>query len=114
MNKTIGIDFKSVVSKQLRTKNMYGDNNEIPRKGIQEFLQKLKDAGDKIIIYSSEHARYARARREWLKLYKIPYDYLECDIMEFDVYIGNEAITFNGDWKETLNELKENDRYINK
>jgi len=113
-DKIIGIDFETVVSRNYRTITQHGNNTEIPRKGIQDFLQELKSAGNKIVIYSSEHSRYAKARKEWLNFYKIPYDELVCGVEKFDVYVGNEAVSFNGDWKETLNELIKNDRYTNK
>jgi len=114
MNKTIGIDFESVVSINWRTKSMYGDNSEIPREGAKEFLWELKNNGNKVVIYSTEPNWCRIAREQWLEFYEIPYDEVKCGIKKFDIYIGNEAISFNGDWQEIKNELQKNDRYTNK
>ena len=113
-DKIIGIDFESVVSKKWRTRSMYGDNSEIPRKGIKEFLQALKDEGNTIVIHSSEFTQYVKSRKQWLDFHEIPYDELICGRLKFDIYVGNEAVSFDGDWKETLNELIKNDCYTNK
>lgn len=79
-----------------------------PLPGSIKYLQKLKDRGHYIIIYTARHmgschnnvgqvmARQGKVIIDWLDKYKIPYDEIVIGKPLADVYIDDKAIKFEG------------------
>jgi len=83
-----------------------------PLKGAKEALQKLKEMGFVIIIWTTRKNREDIAK--YLTEHDIPFDYInenplqppDCDIKIYaDYYVDDRAIEFRGDWKEVLRKI---------
>ena len=100
--KTVCLDFDGVFNDYSGWKGK--DNLGEPKEGIKEFLAELNRKFDKIII---ETTRERLEVAVWLKRHELG-SYI---INIYDkkpiatVYIDDRAIKFNGNFKETLNEL---------
>ncbi len=87
-----------------------------PKPGAKEVLQRLKDEGYTIVIYTSK-AGYTRISNH-LKAYGIPFDHININPDEpyivgsnlgkpsAEAYIDNRALEFKGDWEVVYQELK--------
>lgn len=106
--KTVCLDFDGVLNNYngWRGKDHLGE----PREGIKDFFEELSKRFDKIII---ETTRDRLAVAVWLKKHGLG-KYI---INIYDkkpiatVYIDDRAIRFNGDFKETLDELENINTY---
>lgn len=63
-----------------------------------ESLQRLKDAGIRIIIWTARSRRLESVTREWLDRNKIPYDELWMDKPPFLFFLDDRAVNFDGSW----------------
>ena len=68
-----------------------------PIAGAIEALQRIKDKGNFITIYTSRGWQEYQATLEWLNRYKVPFDLLLLGKPIYDVYIDDRAIHFT-DW----------------
>ena len=94
----IGIDFDEVVAHVSRE---YGDYMAAPRKGIQEFINSLKD-NYKILIYSvfAENEEDFVIVQKTLQDFDIYYDFINNNYAAADIYISSKAIQFSGDFND--------------
>jgi len=83
-----------------------------PIPGVQEALQRLKDNGWRIIIFTTRGDN--KRTSAYLKKHNIPFDYINenpdqppgtSDKLIADVYIDDRGIRFNGDWAKTIDEV---------
>ena len=75
-----------------------------PKEGVREALEKLKNEGNKIIIYSARTWAEYEMTESWLKRNKIPYDQLVLGKPIGDYWIDDRAIEFS-DWDEVLRRI---------
>ncbi len=116
-SKTIAIDFDGVVHMYPTGWNKGIINGDIIP-GVAESLQELKDMGYHVMIYSTRtNPTYRKPgepiqklqMQEYLEKHKIPYD----SIFEgkgkpmFEVTVDDRAIGFRGDWKQTIQDIKD-------
>ncbi len=78
-----------------------------PFEGAIESLQKFKDAGFRIVIYSCRALSDEGLRQitEWLVQYKCPYDEIFRGKPDAEYYIDDKAIPFKGDWNNVYQEV---------
>lgn len=111
---TIAVDFDGVIHRYAQGWNG-GEIYDLPVNGVKEALQKLKEAGHKIYIFSvrtntifhkKDKLDQEKLIKAWMLKYEIPYD----KIWTFgkpmaDVFIDDRAIAFKGNWDETLQDV---------
>ena len=89
-----------------------------PKKGVKESLQKIKDLGYYIRIFSCrtshEVFKYPIDRQEQVRLMEkyldkneIPYDEVLNLNKPLGIFIDDSAIGYRGDWEKTLKEFEE-------
>ena len=81
-----------------------------PITGAVEALQRLHEAGHKIIIHScrsSDGPKAIKVMEDWLEYFKVPYDSVWSDIGKpvADWYIDDKGYYFTGDWEAVLDGL---------
>lgn len=95
--KVVGIDFDYTIARDLTATPMYG---------ARGCLQWLRDTGWRIVVIT---ARRTEEELLWLEGYliehKIPFDEVTNRKVPAHVYVGDRALTFNGDWEETILEI---------
>jgi hypothetical protein len=110
---TVAIDFDGVLHRYSRGW-LDGSIYDEPVPGSKEALGAMKAKGWKIYIFSTrsnklyhkgEDKLQEEAMKIWLEQHEIPYD----RIWNFgkpmaDVYIDDRALTFRGQWEQTLQE----------
>jgi len=105
----IAVDFDGVIHRY--SKGWHdGTIYDPPMEGCCDVLERLRDQGHRIIIYSSRAMAGASKRaamRTWLRKYKIPYDELAANGKPpAHVYLDDRALRFN-DWEQSFWELLE-------
>ena len=99
----ICVDFDGV----LNTYSGWKGREELykPREGVYEFLEEL-DSKFNVVIFTTRNSDLVW---DWLKKYH--FDFFVDEVTDIKVgavaYIGDRALKFNGDYAETLSELKE-------
>ncbi len=88
-----------------------------PKLGAVAAMQKLKNAGHEIIIYTARgmgsfkgdlgliYAKTLPVLEEWLNKHDIPYDDIVCGKILYDVLIDDKAMTFKDNWDEISDKL---------
>lgn len=111
----IAIDFDGVIHNYSKGWNG-GSIYDGPVAGVKEALEQLKSDGHYLMIFTTRTNSIFRKKdepdqkiqmEEWLAKHEIPYD----KIWTFgkpmaDIYIDDRAISFRGDWSQTLNDVK--------
>lgn len=110
--KTVAIDFDAVVSEYYgwQGKGVFG----VPVKGAKESLDWLRQAGYRVIIFTSRVETWLI--EEYMKKHEIPYDFINHNPdnirlhlspvkVRADVYVDDRALRFEGDWEQTLLEV---------
>jgi len=111
---TIAVDFDGVIHRYGKGWNG-GEIYDKPVNGVREALQKLRNEGHKIYIFSvrtntifhkKDKMDQEKMMKAWLEENQIPYD----KIWTFgkpmaDIFIDDRAIGFKGNWDETLNDV---------
>ena len=73
--------------------------------GAKESLEKLRDKGYKIIIYSARTWAEYEMTENWLKENKVPYDQIILGKPQGDYWIDDRAIRFRS-WDKVINEIR--------
>jgi len=99
--KTIMVDMDGVICTEERT-------FERPlaelMPGAVEALQKLRDAGHTVVVYTARNWPEYRVTKKWLDDHGVPYDGLHMGKPVADVWIDDRVLRFE-DWDSTLREL---------
>lgn len=110
----IAIDFDGVLHLYSKGWNG-GEIYDPPVPGAKEAMEKLKEAGHTLYIFSTRSNKIFRkkdpvdhnkAMKEWLEKHEIPFD----KIWTFgkpmaDIFIDDRAIGFRGNWDDTVEEV---------
>lgn len=95
---TVCIDLDGVIadySKGWQGDEYFGE----PITGVKEALQKLKDKGWKVIVWTARKKK--DLVRGYLNKHKIPFDSInENGKPSAKVYVDDRALPFNGDWSD--------------
>ena len=75
------------------------------KNGAKESLEKLRDKGYKIIIYSARTWAEYEMTENWLKENKVPYDQIILGKPQGDYWIDDRAITFTS-WDKVMNQIR--------
>ena len=89
----------------------------IPKEGAKESLQKLKDMGYYIRIYSCrtshevhkypiDRQEQVRKMEDFLDKHKIPYDEVLNINKPLGIFIDDSAFRFNNNWEEIVKEVE--------
>ncbi len=110
--KSICIDFDGTIAKYegFKGKGIFGD----PIPGTKEATEQLRSAGYKIIIHTTRSETGSIS--EYLNKHNIIYDYINFNPDNFelqlsphkpvaDLYIDDRAIKFEGNWKDTMQQI---------
>ena len=73
--------------------------------GAKESLEKLRDKGYKIIIYSARTWAKYEMTENWLKENKVPYDQIILGKPQGEYWIDDRAIRFTS-WEKVINEIR--------
>lgn len=114
-HKVLAVDFDGVISRYEGWKGLgvFGP----PFTGCKEELQKLRDAGWTIILFTTRGDDIGRVQR-FMFDHSIPYDYVNCNAptapenvsdkkVLANVYLDDRAITFDGNWEGMADKIKE-------
>jgi hypothetical protein len=102
----ICVDFDGVIADYTHAPKGWGIFGH-PIDGARQALVKFKQEGHVIIIYTCRNE--INLIKEYLRVYKIPYDYINESPLNnensshkpiADVYIDDRAVRFNGNWKD--------------
>ncbi len=85
---------------------LYSRSMAKPLRGAKEVLEKLKDQGHTIIIYSARSWNEYEMTSKWLKDNQIPYDQIILGKPVGDYWIDDRAINFTT-WDEITKKLNE-------
>lgn len=122
MSKRVIIDFDGTI-----TKYCLNHEDGPPQDGVKEALQKLRDMGYYISIFSCrtsielfknfiDRSEQQRLMESYLEQHEIPFDeILMYDKPIADFYIDDRNIEFKGKWEETIEKIRkiENGRHTN-
>lgn len=114
--KIIAVDFDNTIHEYLSQNQDWTLILDSPVKGAKEALEKLKLNGWFIIIHSARviDKKTYKAVKDWLDKYQIYYDeiYYEKSKPFAHIYIDDRALTFRGDWIQTLEEISNFKTYL--
>jgi uncharacterized HAD superfamily protein len=99
---SIMVDLDGVVSTEER---VFDRPLAKPIDGAREALQKLKDAGHAIIIYTARGWAEYNVTKHWLDQAGMPYDAIHMGKPIANVWIDDRAIKFEN-WDQTLEDLE--------
>ncbi|MCH8804515.1 MAG: hypothetical protein IH986_00310 [Planctomycetes bacterium] len=101
--KTIMVDLDGVICTEERT---FERPLAEPMPGAREALQRLRDAGHSIVIYTARGWAELRVAKQWLDDHGMAYDGIHMAKPIGDVWIDDRAIRFTN-WTEVLDQLGE-------
>lgn len=99
--KTIMIDLDGVISSEER---VFERGLATPLPGAKESLEKLRDQGHTIVIYTARGWAEYRMTKDWLDRHGMHYDAIHMGKPIAHVWIDDRAVRFNG-WDNTLSQL---------
>ncbi len=102
-SKSIAIDFDGVLAHYV-IGMASRDEQGLPINDARVALEQLKLDGYNIIIWTSRPI--TRNLKKWFSKFNIPYDYL-IQKPDCHIFIDDRAIKFNGNWNDTLQEIKQ-------
>lgn len=112
-NLTVAIDFDGVIHRYSMGWHD-GTIYDRPMEGAKESMQKLRDKGCKILIFSTRaEGKYINGKwqenqkdnmAEWLKFYQIPYDEIASGKPMAHVYIDDRGLRFEN-WEDATKQL---------
>ena len=73
-----------------------------PRQGVKEFLSELREKYTVIIFTVRDTLKVC----QWMNLYSLPFDKITNKKVGAVAYIDDRSLKFNGNFDETLTELK--------
>src|ERR1035437_7761820 len=81
-----------------------------PFLGAKESLDKLKEMGYNIVIFSAKSLSQIGEKmiKDWMKYFDIPYDEISCVKRTADFYIDDNAVRFEKNWPDIVEFIKEN------
>lgn len=102
-HRTVAIDFDGVFNTYSGWTGQFADYEPLP--GIEDFLKKLRGLGYNILIYSVRKAAYID---EWLRKYNLReyISFITNEKLPAAVYVDDRGLKFNGDFEETLEQIK--------
>ena len=103
--KRISIDFNGVLDMYCGWEGR--DKWYPPRPGAQEFLEKLKDKGYEVVIYTARGGPIKHIW-QWLDDFGMGHlvDTVTREKLPSFAYVDDRGITFKGDFEDTLKELE--------
>lgn len=99
--KTIMIDLDGVICTEERT---FERPLAKPVTGAKEAIQRLRDAGHTVIVYTGRGWPEYRVTKQWLDENGIAYDGLHMGKPIADIWIDDRAVRFT-DWASTCKQL---------
>ncbi len=111
--KIIGIDLDGTIcTESINDDFMEFRKTAIPLPEAIESLKKLKKDGWFIIIYTGRNSTWNDFTKEWLNKYNVPYDILVCAKPVCDIYLAENNIKFDNNWKEILCEISKKESML--
>ena len=113
--KRICVDLDGVIHRYSR-KYHDGTLYDVPSKGAKEFMQKLKDRGFCVIVFTArpldvpDYHKGIEMVENWLDKYDIPYDFVTSLKVPATAYIDDRAVHFDGDWDDVEKNLEKIER----
>lgn len=102
----LALDFDGVVHDPTQIKKGY--KLGVPVEGAFEALWQLHNEGAIIVIHSiwANTDQKRQAMSEWLRYFKMPYDFITNEKPDCDFYIDDKSLRFIS-WSKTLEEIKQ-------
>ena len=97
------IDLDGTICTEEKT---FSRNLAKPNKDAKESIEKLKNMGNTIIIYTARSWNEYEMTIDWLKKNIIPFDQLIMGKPTGDYWIDDRAIKYSS-WKDVINQLNE-------
>lgn len=100
---TIAIDFDGVIHRYSQGWQGMGNAYDPPMTGTESALQRLKDAGHRLVIFSS---REVSVIYDWLRKYKLDgyFDDVTNTKVPAKIYIDDRAYHFEN-WEKTMEDI---------
>lgn len=85
----------------------FGHRQEaIPSPGVKQVLQRLRDAGHTVVVYTGRGWNEYTVTRQWLDQHELVYDAIHMGKPVADIWIDDRAMTFDG-WDHVEQRLME-------
>jgi len=101
--KTILVDLDGVICSEERT---FERALAEPLPGARQALEKLRNAGHTIIVYTARGWAEYRMTKDWLDRHGIPYDAIQMGKPIGHVWIDDRAVRHR-DWADTLRQVEQ-------
>jgi hypothetical protein len=104
----IALDFDGVIHSATTAFKDIDIIEDEPVKGAKEAIKEIKKAGFEVVIFSSrtKTEKGRKAILNWLRENEIEVDKIPEHKPVANIYLDDRAIQFNGDWKQSLKDLK--------
>lgn len=114
--KTIVLDFDGVVHSYISGWKGANHIPDPPVPYVAEAIDTLKEAGYEIVIWSTRcvYLKGRQAIRDWLIQWGITVDSIVSVKPSCICFVDDRAITFNGDWRQTMIDILKFKSYLDK